>query len=91
MTMFEANDELARWVVGEVSEVSSETLVCAHVALSNYVARCEQESEMLECESESCVFCNRGVCRFNAVYGREPTITEQDGCVDSCFYDPSYC
>lgn len=35
-----------------------------------------------ECESMSCPYNHGGECRFALVHGREPRITDEDGCVD---------
>lgn len=35
-----------------------------------------------ECMSEVCAFNPNGICMFPAVYGRQPEINEEDGCLD---------
>lgn len=36
----------------------------------------------LSCDSRDCVFNNLGLCRFHAVKGYFPEITDEDGCTD---------
>lgn len=41
---------------------------------------CQQE---LKCDTEECVFCHNGTCRYDKVYDKAPLITENDGCQSS--------
>lgn len=40
-----------------------------------------------DCGTEECAFNNRGRCRYHAVYGGLPCMTEDDGCLSAAFPD----
>ena len=54
--------------------------------LQNSISAYKQElmdEDEFECETKDCAYNHEGMCRFQRVHDRKPTITEDDGCVDS--------
>ena len=50
---------------------------------TDQIARLLYLSELCdECDSESCAYNEKGVCRFPLVHGRKPAYTDHDGCID---------
>ena len=43
------------------------------------------ERGFFECDSEECAFNDAGICKYAAVYGDAPTMTEEDGCLSGVF------
>lgn len=43
------------------------------------------ENGFFPCDTETCAFNNNGMCRFSAVYGCVPYMTEEDGCLCAAF------
>ena len=50
-------------------------------SISAYKQELIAEGEF-ECETKDCAYNHEGMCRFQRVHDRKPTITEDDGCVD---------
>lgn len=43
-----------------------------------------------ECESSSCAFNHKGICRFSMVHERKARITDLDGCIDYDYSEGEY-
>lgn len=37
---------------------------------------------MIECTSINCAYNHNGICKYHAVFNKQPTITKTDGCTD---------
>ncbi|MBQ9719653.1 MAG: hypothetical protein IJV64_03055 [Oscillospiraceae bacterium] len=61
----------------------------AHLLYGDGVDRTDQIAKLVylnglcdECDTESCAYCEDGLCKFPLVHGRKPIYTDHDGCVE---------
>ncbi len=81
-------EEIWHWFDERYSKGVAALLYCGSVDGAVELASVAMRSAMcFDCDCEACGFNENetGLCRYPLVHGKKPTITEEDGCLDSAF------